>query len=126
MLTIFADGIARVALLIFKGVLDSKWKRVQTEREIEQPEERIAQYLSGVKVIFNKNANSSDKVILIWLKEILLPSFDDALPSLVALNAAHFQKAPAVRVLLKRHIFNPLIILVGCASMPQNLEVVAN
>lgn len=64
MVTIFADGVACVTLLlIIKALLHSKHKRTQTKKGNQLREKEGFQYIPVVKIISNDNKLASGDTI---------------------------------------------------------------
>jgi hypothetical protein len=144
MLTIFADGIARIPpIIIFHGLSDSERKRPRNEREQQVYNAEHARYHPGVVVLFNKEAYCNEEVTLWWLKTYLIPTMQmerpvntDILPghtsplpeypSMLALDVVRFQRTEQVNALLRTHNIIPACIPANCTGYLQPLDVCFN
>jgi hypothetical protein len=143
-LTIFADGIARIPpIIIFHGKSDSERKRPRNEREQAVYDAERSRYHPGVVVLFNTEAYCNEEVTLWWMKEYLIPTMQkekpvtteilpgrtspsSEYPSLLALDVVSFQRTEQVKALLREHNIAAAVIPAHCTGALQPLDVCFN
>jgi len=114
-LTIFADGIPRVALLIFfrgKGIGPS----ILTEQKLYDPR---------VVVKFNPTAYANSTNMVEWLETQLIPVLD-CQPTLLDLDLFAGHKTEEVLDTFKAHDITVSVIPAGCTGIVQPLDVLIN
>lgn len=114
-LTIFADGIPRVAPLVFfrgKGIGPS----ILTEQKL---------YDTGVVVKFNPTAYSDSTNMVEWLETQLIPVLD-CQPTLLALDLFAGHKTEEVLDTFKAHDITVSVITAGFTGIVRPLDVSIN
>lgn len=96
-------------------------------------EQDVVRYYLGIRVELNENAYANKKIILMRIREMLLPAIDPGFPletsrlsALGALDAATFHKREAIKQLFKENGIALSMIPAGCTSITQNIYLVVN
>jgi len=115
--TIFADGIARVLLLmIFRGKEESK---------MQARERETLRYDTRVVVSFNSKAYVTTATILHWLLKQLLPELG-GLPSLLIMDLLRSHRTKPVKKLLKKNDVTLSLVPAGCTGIVQLVDISFN
>jgi len=133
----FADGVGRVKpVIIFRGTEDP----IRQQRYYGSEKQ---QYDPRVSVWFNSKGYANTQTTVRWINELHVPAFHPhgssmwnggpsllqtlpnrkPLPSILALDAAHFHHSPEVLATLRDHDITPSLIPAGCTGLIQVLDV---